>query len=190
MAAEVITAQIVLSNASLSSLFSLNNFAHPEKFSILHNFTNQVCGELTMVMSEESLPSIDVKNFSVKRSLGAPQFVNPVKKPKVQFNGAVNVGVKPSNVNLHSVEQIQTWKDVVSSEGKLFLCNSCVYRTNKLSNIKRHSTTHEENCPKLKCLQCGAELRGKASLKGHYVKVHQFTENVAKAAVEDSREVV
>ncbi|KAG5667963.1 hypothetical protein PVAND_015922 [Polypedilum vanderplanki] len=59
-------------------------------------------------------------------------------------------------------------------------CEHCDFVTHKIQSLKYHLTTHEKKKEKLKigknwlkCEKCDAILKTKASLWGHYKKVHQ-----------------
>ena len=194
MSCEVmVSATVNLSHDTLSFLKEI-----PELFSIAHSATGLNCGSMLLMSTSETNLSEKVKmmNSALKRefvgSQGVKSLLTIPKKPKMQpIQAAAALGkfsaeTISSPLNASTAVFNQTWQEVTSAEGRLFLCKVCAYRSNKSSNIKRHSLKHEENVPKIQCSQCDTCMKDKTALKGHYMKVHRFTDFLAKAAVEES----
>ena len=155
------------------------------------NNSEELAGFLSIEQTSESVkvlnfrPNLLDASSAVKRPAAskAPQ---PKKKPALPV--VSNMGA-PKVVNPVSTVQVTTpaqlFSDCIIDGKKMYICAVCSYRSNKMSNIKRHvDSNHNQNRSFFKCSTCGKTFTDRSPLKSHYIKVHSFEEAVAKAAAD------
>ena len=70
---------------------------------------------------------------------------------------------------------------------KFFMCIHCPYSCNVKTSMVRHvDLKHNPNAKKFPCTMCSLQAKFSWQLKAHYVKVHNLSETVAKAAASEA----
>ena len=177
-------------NLSLESSFLSNSrFDLPSKVSCYAN--KELVGLLAITEKQ-----IGYTGPTVTNQLKIPTKASSLKRPASMINFpklSAKIVKKVENDNLNETKiQVFTnsvsFKQLFSPQGEqLFICEACNHQCNLRSNMVRHvDLKHNPSARKFPCSMCSLQAKFRWQLQTHYVKVHNLSPTVAKAAANES----
>ena len=138
-----------------------------------------------MVSSLKRPPSKTFLGVQPKQVIKRPK---PSPKPEPVANNEISdyavLSAASSKVDTSTL--ISVVQNLRTNE-KEYRCSFCEYKSNSQRNAKRHvEMKHVDTGVLFRCKMCSTTSKLKATLKSHYMKVHQMPDTAAKAMVEES----